>query len=371
VKPRPLVFSTFDSPDNPFYGGGGARAVHEIARRLAARGHQVTVLTGRFPGSKDACRDQVAYRHVGLGGRSPKLSQLVYQACLPFHAARRRYDLWIESLTPPFSAACLQKFTRRPVVALTQVLAGEAMSRRYHLPFDSLERAGLRTYRFAIATSGYLRNRLMQIQPRLHIAVIPNGTDPELVRRDPGPPADRHLLFLGRLAIHQKGLDLLLNAYQPARRDLPPLVIAGSGVATDEAWLLHRIQELGLAPRVRLVGRVDGEAKSTWLREAMALVMPSRYEASPLVAVEGFCYRLPVVLYAIPELEDLPDTCCVKVPAFDVPALTAALRALAADPARRRTLGDQARAFSRDFDWDTLADRYEAFCETILARTAD
>jgi glycosyltransferase involved in cell wall biosynthesis len=358
-----LVFSNYDSPGNPYYGGGGAAAIHEVARRLAAS-HQVEVVVGRYATDQPTRRDGVRYQPVGpVAG--PKLGQLLFHFSLPLRVRRGGFHVWCESLTPPFSTACLQRFTARPVVALTQILAGEAMRRKYGLPFDRCERLGLRTYRHAIATSRYLRARLLVANPALNVAVIPNGVSGDLVRLEP-ERAERHILFLGRLDVEQKGLDLLAAALEPVAAQLPwPVVVAGAGTPRDEARLRRLLAAPGLGERVRLAGRVSGERRHQLLGEAALLVLPSRFEASPLVLFEAFCYRLPVVLFAIPELAEVPETCCVKVAPFDTRAFSAALLALAGDPARRAALGQAGKAYAAAYDWDVLAGRYADFFESV------
>jgi glycosyltransferase involved in cell wall biosynthesis len=363
---RQFIFSNYDAPGNPYYSGGGARAIHEIARELAAR-HRLTVVTGRFPGSGDENVDGVHYRRLGPAGAGPRLGQLLFQFLLPLAARRFEGDLWVESLTPPFSTACLPWFSRRPVVALTQVLAGEAMSRKYKLPFGAIERWGLKAYRQAVATSEHLRGRLLAANPRLNVRVIPNGVPRELVER-PVRKTEEHLLFLGRLDVHQKGLDLLLEAVARLQGEPPlPWVVAGAGTPADEAFVRRRIGELGLGGQVRLAGRVDDAGKEDLLRRAMLLAMPSRFEASPLVAIEAFCFQTPVVLFGIPELAGLPDSACVRAPPFDVGALARTIRELAGDGARRQALGRAGKEFAHRFAWDDLARQYEDFFESILA----
>lgn len=358
-----LVFSNYDSPGHPYYGGGGAAAIHEVARRLAAA-HTVEVVVGRYAADQPLTRDGVTYRPVGPAA-GPRLGQLLFHFSLPWRVRRGGFDLWCESLTPPFSTACLQRFTSRPVVALTQILSGTAMRRKYHLPFDRFERAGLRTYRHAIATSEHLRARLLAVHPGLNVVVIPNGVPGELIRLEP-PRAERHILFLGRLDLEQKGLDLLADALEPVVDELPwPVVIAGGGPPAEAARVRARFGRPSLAGRVHWAGRVSGEAKHRLLADAAVLVLPSRFEASPLVLLEAFCYRLPVVLFAIPELAEVPDACAVKVPPFDPRAFGQALRALAADPARRAALGQAAKQYARGFDWDDLARRYADFFESL------
>jgi len=352
-----IAFSNFDDLANPWYGGGGARAIHEVGQRLAGR-HQVTVVTGTFPGAPRGAVDGVAYQRVGAAWAGPRLGQVIYSLLLPLAVRRLPHDVWVESLTPPFSTGMLPWFTRRQVAALTQILGGAGMARKYGLPFDRLERAGLRHYRHAIALSEVLKAQLLTMNPRLNVAVIPNGVPDELIARVPRKD-ERHVLFLGRLDRAHKGLDLLLDAWGALPDPVPPLVIAGAGSAEQEAWL--RRHPVAGSRQVRFAGRVTGDAKLKLMDDALLLVMPSRYEGFPLTLLEGFCHELPAVLFAIPELAWLPDTCCVKLPPFEVPALTEALRGLIADPERRHAMGRAARDYARHFGWNDLAARYEAF----------
>lgn len=364
------MFSNYDAPGNPYYDGGGARAIHEIARRLVAR-CEVRIVTGRFPGSRDEIRDGVAYERIGVERAGPQLGQLLYQAALPRRVRRGDFDLWVESLTPPFSTACLPWFTRRPVVALTQVLAGAAMARKYHLPFGAIERLGLRAYRHAIVLSRHLQQVVTAANPSLETVIIPNGVPRELIEL-PLARSERHLLFLGRLDIEQKGLDLLLTALRGVAGQLDlPVLIAGSGPPAETARLERAVSEQGLAGRVRLIGRVDDRRKSELMLSALALLLPSRFEASPLVLIEACCHALPVLAFDIPELGDIPADVCVKVPAFDTTRYGEALRSLRSDADRRAALGGAAKRFARRFDWNDLAEAYAGFFDRILGRRAE
>jgi glycosyltransferase involved in cell wall biosynthesis len=360
-----IVFSNYDSPGNPWYDGGGARAVQAVASRLAQR-HSVRYVSGAFPGAPAGSIDGVVMSRVGFGGAGPKPGQLIFQLLLPWQVRRFDFDVWVESLTPPFSTACLQRFTRKPVVALTQVLAGRGMTEKYRLPFHAFERWGLRHYRHFIATSGHLRDELLALNPQGRIAVIPNGVEGTLVR-DGRHDRDHHVLFLGRLDIAQKGIDLLLEAVAKSPPPPLPLVLAGAGVPADEDWIRRRIRELGIQDRVHLPGRVDGAERLRLFREAACLVLPSRFEASPLVLAEAFCFALPVVMFDIPELKGLPATCCLKVAPFDTTAFGAALGRLLSDAESRRVMGAAAKQEARHYDWDDLALRYEVFLQSVTA----
>jgi len=112
-----------------------------------------------------------------------------------------------------------------------------------------------------------------------------------LPRREPGPGL--RLVGAGRLT-SQKGFDRLIEAAQ----GLPTnsrVTIFGDG--TERRALDERIAALGLGDRVRLAGYRAGLAPD--LAGADALVMPSRWEGLPNVALEALALGTPVI--ATPE----------------------------------------------------------------------
>lgn len=359
-----VVFSNYDAPDNPYYAGGGARAIHEVARRLAQR-YKVTVVCGAFPGSQDRVVEGVQYFPIGARRPWPRLGQIIFWASLPRLARTMSYDVWIESLTPPFSSAWLPKFSHQPVVFLTQVLAGEGMWRKYRVPFHLLERIALRTYRYGIATSRYLADRIERWNPRCHIAVIPNGIDPRwLARAESRRP--EAFVYVGRIDVGQKGLDLLLDAFGRLRGEVDvPLLIAGSGTARDESWLRRRLKAPDVQGRVQWLGRVDEEQRAELFRRGIALFLPSRFEASPLIIPEAFAFGLPVVLSQIPELMEYPDDACLKVEPGSAPAFAEAMIRLIKNPTLREQLSRRAKAYAPAYSWDRLASRYEEFLQKV------
>jgi phosphatidyl-myo-inositol alpha-mannosyltransferase len=359
---RSVAMSIFDSVGNPHYSGGGPVVVHEIARRLA-RDYDVVVYTGSYRGSRSGPRDGVRYVRLPVGWAGPRGGQLVFQFLLPFVAGRSRHDLWIETLTPPVSASLLPLLSRRPVVALVQMLSGADMARKYKVPFHLVERHVLRWYRHFVTLNDTDREVIERYAPAATCEVIPNGAHlAEPAGHEFG--GGDHLLFLGRIDVEQKGLDLLLAAI---RRTPPgmPLVVAGSGTAVEEKKLLRLAEDAGA--EVVLAGRVTGAEKERLIRTCAAMVVPSRYETFSLVALEAMAYGKPVVHFDLPQLKWIGEDAAIRVPAFDVDALGRALRELAGDPARRERLGRCGYARSRDHDWDVLGDRYRDMVESVLS----
>ena len=353
-----LVISSFDNPDSRHYAGGGSAVVALMAGWLG-RDYEVMVVTaGRRSGT--AVRDGVRYRYLPVAWAGPRAGQLLFHALLPFAARRIPHEAWIESFTPPFSTSFIPLFTRSPVVGFAQNLSGREMSHRYKVPFFLIERLGLRCYRDVVVLNPADGQTVRRASPAATVRVIPNSVDlPDLDEREFG--SGEHILYLGRVQVWEKGLDLLLAAYAASRPELP-LVIAGAGPRREEKRLTALLAAAG--PGIRWVGPVTAERKDALLRRSAVLAMPSRSEAFGITALEGMAYGKPVVHFDLPTLEWMSGDVCVRP--FDTDDLAAALRELAADPGRRAGLGRAARAAAAEFGPDVMAERYRTLARQIL-----
>jgi glycosyltransferase involved in cell wall biosynthesis len=159
----------------------------------------------------------------------------------------------------------------------------------------------------------------------------------EQVRAELGLASRRALVVCVARLHHQKGLDVLLDA--ATRLAGPPLVvIAGDGPLRPELQAgIRRTQ----AP-VRLLGRRADVADL--LAAADLVVLPSRWEGSPLVLQEAMALGRPVVATDVGGVANLAGDGARLVPADDPGALAAAMTELLGDPQQRRELGVRATA---------------------------
>jgi glycosyltransferase involved in cell wall biosynthesis len=162
--------------------------------------------------------------------------------------------------------------------------------------------------------------------------------------------------YLGRMH-PEKGPDLLVEAMVRRLRDVPEahLVLVGRG-PLDEAL---RTAAAPLGARAHLLGEVvDGAANL--LAGLDVYAQPSRREGRSVAMLEAMAASLPTVAHRLPAVAELhPDgTTALLVPLEDVDALGAALLALVRDPARRRSLGEAARARVTAFSLDAMVEAY-------------
>jgi glycosyltransferase involved in cell wall biosynthesis len=357
ARPR-VVISSYDSPGNRHYAGGGSAVVALLADWLG-RDFEVTVVSaGRRSGI--AVREGIRHRYLPAAWAGPRAGQLLFHLLLPFAARRIPHDLWIESFTPPFSTSFVPLYTRRPVVGFAQSLSGREMTRRYKLPFSLIERLGLRCYRDVVVLNPADGQAVRRCNPSATVRVIPNSVDlPWLDEREFGN--GEHILFLGRVQVWEKGLDLLLAAYARGGPGLP-LVIAGAGTPREERRLTALLKTAG--PGIHRAGQVSGEHKDALLRRSAFVVLPSRSEAFGIAALEGMAYGKPVLHFTLPTLDWMSGD--VGVPPFDTGALATALRELAADQPRRASLGRAARAAAARFSREATAERYRTLVRQLL-----
>lgn len=127
---------------------------------------------------------------------------------------------------------------------------------------------------------------------------VPPPAEDEPAR--PGLRPTRRFLFLGRLHVEHKGLDVLLEACGKAREPLLrrnlEVVIVGPDVNGSRRLLENRIRALGLETLVRLADAAVGDQKRDWFRSADLFVHPSRTEGHPTAVLEAMSYGLPVLV---------------------------------------------------------------------------
>jgi glycosyltransferase involved in cell wall biosynthesis len=194
--------------------------------------------------------------------------------------------------------------------------------------------------------------RSMGIDPG-KVTVVPCGVDLDLFTPPPRPAigtprSPLRLLSVGRL-VERKGVDTVLHAL--AGLPEAELVIAGGPTADrlsadpEAARLLGLARDLGVDDRVAMVGGVDHRAVPDLFRSADVVVCTPWYEPFGIVPLEAAACGRPVVGSAVGGLLDTIDdgVTGILVPPRDSDALSAALRALRDDPARRRRLGRAAR----------------------------
>ena len=372
----------FISYELPPIGGGGGRAVWQIARRLAARGHRAAVLTSVFQGLRsfeemegvEIHRIRVRRKSAGACPPSEMLSVMLRSVpaavrvacefrpsvvCAFFGVPGGPAAWWLKrSCGLPYVLSLRGSDVPRPQLARYQRL------HRMTRPFLR------RLYRDAaavVAVSGALRDAANRVTPGLPIRVIPNGVDPAVFRsrqekRDAA--TEKHVLFVGRLQ-EFKGVQHLIRALPIVEAELDArvrLTIVGAGpFLTRLESLADRIKSQGTRWHVQFTGWLDTDQVRTFYESAAVLVLPSLVEGHPNVILEAMAMGVPCVATDVPGTNEiLQDGCQGFLVRPEAPqAIADAILKVLSDDGRRRAMSNAARTRAEQFSWDRVASEYE------------
>lgn len=178
---------------------------------------------------------------------------------------------------------------------------------------------------------------------------------------------EEFLLFVGTLE-PRKNLVTLLKAYAHIVRETPwrpQLVIAGG-----EGWLMDEtfsmLREEAIAERLRFSGYLDDDGLRALYSSCRAFIYPSLYEGFGLPPLEAMACGAPVIAGRIDALQETIAGTALLVPAFDVPALAAAILDLLTNQSRRDELRTAGLARAATFSWTKAAELTRAVYETAL-----
>jgi glycosyltransferase involved in cell wall biosynthesis len=201
------------------------------------------------------------------------------------------------------------------------------------------------------------------------ISVIRNAIAPSTTPATAVPVDPPRLLCIGRL-VPQKGFDIALDALALLAADHPSVTLSVAGEGPEAASLRAQAVALGVADRVEFLGSVDRVALDELVARSTAVLMPSRFEGLPLVAIETAWAGRPVVATKAPGMQDavIDGVTGLLVDGDDATALADGVARLLSDPAAIQALGIGARAVAeRDYSMPACVSAYEDVYRAVAA----
>lgn len=353
---------------NPFffpYAGGTERRLLEIGRRLAAR-HEVHVVTAQLPGTPvEEERDGL---HVHrLPSRFPFQRFWNPPLVRTRGVARILKDLapdlvdfhyrWAPSYARAFRN--LESRVARCFTYNNSYGEGTGWLRAASLANDAWTRRWIQRADRIVAVSGFVRDELIRRRfPPDRIRIVPNGVDAAALHREakkghvpPSLEGQRFLSAVGRL-VPIKGYGVLIEALSQLPKDLH-VAICGEGPERNR--LMRLSQRLGLRNRVHLLGWVPEPDKLALVRDSVAFVHPTRFEAFGLAPLEAMALGVPVVASGVGGLPELVGSGGFLAPVGHPDALGAVITTLTGDASERRKRSQAAQKQAAVYSWDAAA----------------
>jgi glycosyltransferase involved in cell wall biosynthesis len=357
--------------------GGAEQVVSDLTRVLATAGAEVHLIPVLDEGTED---------HPFLHGLSEDIHvHPIYLSPRAYLGERRELVRCFRAVNPQVAhthgyranvvGAAAARAAEIPVVSTVHGFTGSGWKIRV---FQALERWSLRRADAVVAVSKPLAHQTgsMGVRPdRVH--TIPNGRwppsdilSPEHARRLlKAPPQSFHVGWIGRMS-WEKAPDIMLDTIEVlrGRGAVPDLHVTLIGEGRDHGPLKARSEALGLSDRVSWPGWIPNAIRL--LRGFDAVVLSSRSEGTPIVALEAMTVGVPLVATQVGGVPDLTGSeGALLVPPENPDALASAIEEL-----RRESVATQGRVAAalarirRDYSPERWAQAHLKVYRTVVSR---
>ena len=417
LKSEKLTIALLSQQYPPGVVGGIGRLTHDLAQGLAARGHNVHVLTRAIAASTANTVDfedgvwvhrLTQDRDEGLPPQNVKVPLHIWRHSARMLRELKRLDemhpidiveapIWdveglaailtqqfcvVTSLHTPLKKVVETNPDWRANMTVGKLQAYEEIAQAER--FVATNADGLRANSHAVLETMKRLYNFGRAGDR--VAILPHGMEDrsQATPRNNDTPSQSNsnqvtVLYAGRFE-GRKGSDVLLAAIPELceRFKFARFVLVGEDRTLPDGSTLGgdfraRHAGAGFLDRVVFAGEVSDAQLETHLNHCDIFVAPSRYESFGLVFLEAMMFAKPVVgcrAGGMTEVIEDGVTGLLAEPG-DVPSLVLALSVLLNDPVKRADFGQAGRKrYLRHYTRDALIERTLGFYREILSRHA-
>jgi glycosyltransferase involved in cell wall biosynthesis len=362
--------------------GGLEYVVHHLSNALVKLGHEVTVFARsarKKVGILDLEKTDYEVFRYWLPRSKGFFHELMIKIMLRNEMKGEKFDIiHAHEIYPAgyWVLKSLNDFKNRIVITThggdIQVEPDYNYGSRLNSRVDERARLALKEGQYFTAVTNFLGTQMVALgASEDHVKIIPNGVNLELFnRKDAFKPPRPYLFSMGRLILI-KGYDILIEAFARVAEEDPnlDLIIAGRGV--EGRNLKDLVIKRGLEERVKFVGFVRGDEKTSLLKGCKFYVCPSRIEHLALGNVEGLAAGKPVVAFNTggnPDIIKDGKNGLLAEPE-DIEDLASKMQMLLRDEKLRERMSRQALIMVKRYDWREVARQYESLYKEMISRS--
>jgi glycosyltransferase involved in cell wall biosynthesis len=351
-----ILLVNWQDRKNPFSGGAEIH-LHEIFGRIAAWGHEVTLLCSSFEGGTR--KDVVdGIRVIRTGKRHD------FNFHVPFASrviSKQGYDILVDNINKiPFFSPL---YTKIPILTIGYHFFGPVIYQETNPLFASYvfltEKLVPWIYRKQVFSvlSDSTKSDLKGV-PEKNIHVISPAISTMFVPA-PGKKSDTPLIVsVGRIKKY-KCVDALMHAMKNVVSRFPDarFVIAGTGDYLPQLVALS--ERLELTKQIDFVGFISEEKKIELLQSATVFVNPSPKEGWGITSIEANACGTPVIASNSPGLRDsvVDGETGFLVEHGSIDQLSDTIMRVIENKGLRDTLSRNSIQWAKKFSWDDAARR--------------
>lgn len=363
----------------PYVKGGVEKRIHELAIRLAARGHDVHVIGMKYWEGPDLLEQDGVTLHgvcppqpLYVDGRRSLLEALHFSARLIPFLLREEFDI-IDCQQfpyfPCFSVKLASVVKKKPFVITWHEVWGDYWYEYlgwtgYCGKMTEHLVAGLTPH--IVSVSGTTAQNLLHLGVRDDVRIIPNGIDPGQMRSVLPAPQSSDIIFVGRL-IQEKHVDVLVRAFAEHLSGSPRCILLILGDGPEREAISTLVRDLNIGDQVRMKPFLDSHDEViSLMKSSHVCVIPSTREGFGIAALEALACGLPVVTVDHKDnaIAELITAKTGFLSSLSVKDLAGTIRvALSVYPGMKTACMVSAEGY----DWDRIADRVESYYLSLVS----
>lgn len=362
-----LIFSWKDIK-TPF-AGGAELYTHEISKRLVKNGHEITLLTPRFPN----CSNSEIIDGVKIIRYGEKYSlYLKAKGYYRKYLEKENFDIIIDQVnTVPFFTKSF--VSNKKVICLIYQLSREFWFHETIFPINFLgyyffEPIWLKRYcKFpTITISQSTKSDLVKLGFK-NVYIVPIGiTNPSLEAENNNKSTELTLVYLGRLAKTKKPFDVLKafkivsEKYQNVK-----LSIIGDGYLKNN--LVKYANSFKHSSNIKFHGFVNEKEKFKILSNSKLLLVSGIREGWGMTVTEANSVGVPAIGYDISGLQDsIIDGKTGLLCEANPEGMAKKIIEFFEDKILQKKLVKEALKYSHKFTWDKSAEEFEKIIKGIM-----
>ena len=354
---------------NPFAGGAEVH-FHEIFKRIAAKGHKVTLLCCSF---KDAPAEENidGIRVIRAGQRN--LFNFKVHSLYKQITKKEKFDIVIDDINKiPFYTPL---YVKEPLLAISHHFFGKSIYREsdvfsgtYVYISEWLMNFVYKKTPFTVVSQSTLEEFKHKGFDTSNFTIIYNAIDQDIFHftvknKNPEPT----VTYFGRLKKY-KSVDHLFHAFAKVHKTIPNAKLNILGRGDFREYLEKLAVELGIDKNVKFFGFVDENTKQIELTKSYCVVNTSLKEGWGITNIEANACGTPVISANSPGLRDsVKDGVSGTLYEYgNIDQLAEHITKIFTDEEYRNKLSTGAIEWAKNFSWDKSADEMLNKCIEVI-----
>lgn len=191
--------------------------------------------------------------------------------------------------------------------------------------------------------------------------ILPNGFNTPILTKSSFSKVSIKIVFIGRIDIYHKGLDILVGACSSIvdvlRESNVSFEIYGP-LNDDVEQLKILLEEMNLNNMFEFKGEISGKDKERVLLNADIFILTSRFEGHPMGLIEALAYGLPAVVTVGTNMKDeIEKANAGWACETSIESVRKGLLEMISDKDNFEIKSVNAANLAKEYNWDVLANR--------------